>query len=154
MKDLRIEGGGLCWTKVGVWHEKRGRIHHRSKSGIITERFITRGHRSVMPIHACEAVFEYPADVYLYILTRVISREVFQPWPWAVLECSHEDRCWISRNENSLLREMHARCISLKFLLLYIMIEFHRNILNKCFLTIICIANINKFKYLHFFGNR
>lgn len=44
-----------------------GRIHHQSKSGIITERFITRGHRSVMPIHVCQAVFEYPADVYLYI---------------------------------------------------------------------------------------
>jgi len=50
------------------------RIHHRSESGIITERFITErppirhaDPRARARARERETLFEYPADVYLYI---------------------------------------------------------------------------------------
>lgn len=79
-RGCRWEGGSPEWRR-GVTRAKKGvggRIHHQSKSGIITERFITRGHRSVMPIHVCKPFLNI-SRTYICIsqLTHVISSDGF-----------------------------------------------------------------------------
>ena len=86
-----------------------------------------RGHRSVMPIHACEAVFEYPADVYLYILVNpcniqggFLATTLSGPWTYK-LRGSLLDILW---NESSFEKYMRDAYHFLNFCLLYTIIEF------------------------------
>ena len=83
-------GGRVTWMKEGGHGSERGDgggwIHHQSKSGIITERFITRGHRSVMPIHVCKPFLNIPRT-YICV-SRVNPRNIQPRWFFLLLSFS------------------------------------------------------------------
>jgi len=67
-----------------------------------------------MPIHACEAVFEYPADVYLYILVNPCNIQggfSDRDLEWSLNVVTKIVAGYLE-TRNSLLREIYARYVS------------------------------------------